>query len=235
MPVEQATIVLVTDHSRSMTRDRRLARTASRPRASAADRFLDQVPKGVRVGAVAFNQRARAAAGARRPTAARCATRSARSRPRAARRPARASSSGWRPRKQPGAARPEAAARRDRPARPTARPPTAATSSRSPGRPRRPASPCTPSRSARQSGALPGGGTATTDHESLRQIAELSGGKFRTAADADQLRAVYEELGSRAQHQATSSRQVTSTAAGGGLLLLLAGAGFSLFSFGRLP
>jgi len=28
---------------------------------------------------------------------------------------------------------------------------------------------------------------------------------------------------------------VTSTAAGGALLLLLAGAGFSLFSFGRLP
>ncbi len=85
-----------------------------------------------------------------------------------------------------------------------------------------------------QAGTLPGGGTATTDDNTLRQVAELSGGTFSTAADADQLRSVYKNLGSRLSKK-NQQRQVTSTAAGAGLLLLLAGAGFSLFSFGRLP
>ena len=87
----------------------------------------------------------------------------------------------------------------------------------------------------RSPATCPGGGTATTDHRAaLRQVAEISGGQFRTAEDADQLNAVYDELGSRLSTK-NERRQVTQAAAGAGLLLLLAGAGFSLFSFGRLP
>ena len=58
VPVEQASIMLVTDHSRSMTATDIAPDRLSAAR-DAADKLLDQVPKGVKVGAVGFNQRAR--------------------------------------------------------------------------------------------------------------------------------------------------------------------------------
>jgi len=231
VPVEQATIVLVTDHSRSMqatdVSPNRLV--AAR---SAADRLLSQVPKGVRVGAVAFNQRARVL---QAPTTDRQAVHDALAALTA----------------QGGTATGEGLylglASAKRPALPGQKPPPAAIVLLTDGKASNGRDVLQVAQEAKkagipvhtvalgtQSGSLPSGGTATTDTSTLRQIAAISGGKFRTAADADQLRAVYDELGSRLSTKHVR-RQVTSTAAGGALLLLLAGAGFSLFSFGRLP
>lgn len=231
VPVEQATIVLVTDHSRSMLATD-VAPNRLEAAQSAADRLLDQVPKGVRVGAVGFNQRARVL---QAPTTDRQAVRDALAALKA----------------EGGTATGEGLylglASAKRPTLPGQKPPPAAIVLLTDGKASNGRDVLQVAREAKkagipvhtvalgtQSGALPSGGTATTDTASLRQIAEISGGKFRTAGDADQLRAVYDELGSRLSTKHVR-RQVTSTAAGGALLLLVAGAGFSLFSFGRLP
>ena len=82
-----------------------------------------------------------------------------------------------------------------------------------------------------------GGGTRTEsvppDPQSLAQIARASGGEAFTANTASGLKQVYEKLGSQLGHR-DEKRQVTAQVAGGGLLLLLAGAGLSLGWFGRL-
>ena len=72
------------------------------------------------------------------------------------------------------------------------------------------------------------------DPETMRQIAELSGGRAFTAEDAGSLDAVYERLGSEiaTEHE---KREITAGFAAGGLLLLLGAAGASLRSTGRLP
>lgn len=231
VPVEQASIMLVTDHSRSMTAtdiapDRL---TAAR---GAADKLLDQVPAGVKVGAVAFNQRARLL---QAPTTDRAAVRDAL---------AGLTAEG-------GTATGEGVflglASVRPPALPGQKPTPAALVLLTDGKASNGRDVLEVARQAKEagipvhtvalgtsSGKLPGGGTATTDLDGLRQVAELSGGQFRTADDADELNAVYDELGSRLSTK-NERRQVTQTAAGAGLLLLIAGAGFSLLSFGRLP
>ena len=82
-----------------------------------------------------------------------------------------------------------------------------------------------------------GGGQVTTpvppDPESLEEIARASGGRAFTAATAQGLTEVYEELGSQLSHR-DEKRQVTSAFVGGGLGLLLAAAAMSLRWFGRL-
>ncbi len=81
-------------------------------------------------------------------------------------------------------------------------------------------------------------GAATTravppDPATLRQIAERTGGKAFEISDAKKLEQVYQQLGSKL---ATEQRpqEVTGLAAGGALMLLLAGIGASLRWFGRL-
>ena len=81
---------------------------------------------------------------------------------------------------------------------------------------------------------LANGKTASADEASLRTIAQLSGGRFSTAADAGQLQSVYRDLGSRVATRRVK-RDVATSFVGGGLLLLLAGGALSLLSFGRLP
>jgi Ca-activated chloride channel family protein len=82
-----------------------------------------------------------------------------------------------------------------------------------------------------------GGGTRTQavppDPKSLAQIARAAGGQAFTARTATGLKQVYEKLGSQLGHR-EEKRQVTSAVAGGGLLVLLAGAALSLGWFGRL-
>ena len=82
-----------------------------------------------------------------------------------------------------------------------------------------------------------GGGTETRpvppDPRSLAAIARASGGKSFTAETATGLQEVYERLGSQLSHR-DEKRQVTSAFAGGGLVLLLAAAALSLRWFGRL-
>jgi Ca-activated chloride channel homolog len=81
-----------------------------------------------------------------------------------------------------------------------------------------------------------GGGSIPVppDPETMRDIARVSGGQAHTVDDADQLSAVYENLGSRlgTKHE---EREVTAAFAGGGLLLLLGAAAAGLRTMGRLP
>jgi Ca-activated chloride channel family protein len=72
------------------------------------------------------------------------------------------------------------------------------------------------------------------DPETLKQISQISGGRAFTSDDAGQLRSIYSELGSRlaTKHE---QREVTAGFAGAGLVLLLAAGLLSLPRVGRLP
>ncbi len=87
-------------------------------------------------------------------------------------------------------------------------------------------------------GTVPGGFGGTIpvppDPETLAAIAEASGGKAYKVDDADQLSAVYENLGSRLGTK-NEEREITAVFAGGGLILLLGAAFAGLATTGRLP
>lgn len=70
--------------------------------------------------------------------------------------------------------------------------------------------------------------------DTLREIAQLSGGEFFTATDADGLERVYEELGSRLGTR-KRSREVGDYFAGGAAAFLLAGGALSALWFRRVP
>jgi Ca-activated chloride channel family protein len=72
------------------------------------------------------------------------------------------------------------------------------------------------------------------DPETLRRMAEASGGRFFAAADARSLHAVYDQLASRMGHRRTNS-EITAGFAGVAGLLLLAGAALSVLWFRRAP
>jgi Ca-activated chloride channel family protein len=72
------------------------------------------------------------------------------------------------------------------------------------------------------------------DPETLRQIAQVSGGKAFTAEDSDSLKSIYKTLGSQLGTK-TKKKQITATFAIGGLVLLLGAAVSSLRWAGRLP
>lgn len=71
------------------------------------------------------------------------------------------------------------------------------------------------------------------DRDTLRQIAEASGGEAYDAPDAASLERVYEELGSKSGER-EEQVEITAWFAGGALLLLIAGLGTSLAVTGRL-
>jgi Ca-activated chloride channel homolog len=81
------------------------------------------------------------------------------------------------------------------------------------------------------------GGTETRkvppDPQSLAEVAKASGGKTYTAADANSLSDVYKSLGSLLGTK-NEKRQMTAGFAGGALVLLLVAAAMSLRWFGRL-
>ena len=87
-------------------------------------------------------------------------------------------------------------------------------------------------------GTVPGGFGGSIpvppDPETLAEISKVSGGKAYTAGDADQLSAVYDSLGSRLGTK-QEEREVTAVFAGGGLILLLGAAFAGLRTTGRLP
>src|SRR3954447_5605574 len=68
----------------------------------------------------------------------------------------------------------------------------------------------------------------------LQDVARDTGGQFFATADAQRLRAVYANLGTRLT-KTRVKQQVTSAFAGGAIVLLLAGAGFGLARGARLP
>ncbi len=84
---------------------------------------------------------------------------------------------------------------------------------------------------------LPGGLRARIqvppDPAVLELVAQVSGGEFFTATDDEDLKQVYEELGSRLGHR-DKSREVSDVFAGGSAALLLVGGLLSAFWFRRV-
>jgi Ca-activated chloride channel family protein len=72
------------------------------------------------------------------------------------------------------------------------------------------------------------------DRETLRRLAETSGGRYFEADDQPELNEVYERLGSQVAKR-DEPREVTAAFAGAAALLLLGGGGLSFHWFRRLP
>jgi Ca-activated chloride channel family protein len=72
------------------------------------------------------------------------------------------------------------------------------------------------------------------DPEAMRRVAELSGGRAFQVDDADELAGVYEDLGTRVATE-EEQREITGAFAAGGILLLAAAAAFGLRATARLP
>ena len=69
--------------------------------------------------------------------------------------------------------------------------------------------------------------TVPPDPRTLRAVAERTGGRFYEAADAQRLREVYREIGSRLGHR-DERTEITAAFAGGGAALLLLASGLSM-------
>ena len=235
VPVEHASILLMTDVSGSMeAQDVQPSRLVAVRRA--ATTFVDGVPKQVNVGVMAFNQTPTIL---QSPTTDRIAVKAALQRLR---------SSG-------GTATGNAvrAAVRILTAGP-GKPPPAAIVLLSDGKSTSGVSPVAAAQEAGRrhipiytvalgtpTGTItiprPGGGTETRpvppDPETLHQIAAASGGQAYQAADAQRLSQVYERLGSQLGRK-NVPRQISSLFAAAALVLLLAAATLTLRWFGRL-
>ena len=228
VPTEQATVVLAIDRSGSMrATDVEPSRLAAMK--SAAARFLDRVPRRVKVGAVAFNGRT---AVLEAPTADRAPVREAIDAIEA--KGGTASGDGL-------------AAALDLIRRGGADRPPAAVVLISDGKSTRGADPVEVARE----GGVPvytvslgtDAGTvvdaegvthqATPDPETMRAVAEASGGRSFSVADADGLTEVYERIGSQVATE-REPREVTAAFAGGALLFVAGGALLSLHWFRRL-
>ena len=72
------------------------------------------------------------------------------------------------------------------------------------------------------------------DPEAMRRIAQLSGGRAFQVDDADELGGLYETLGSRVATE-EEQREITGAVAAGGILLLLAAAALGTRATARLP
>lgn len=238
VPVEQAAIVLATDHSGSMTATD-VAPSRLVAAREAADAFLDDVPDGVRIGAVAFNHRAQ---GVQSPTTDRESLRGAL---RQALRPSGGTATGDALAASLGMLRAQTGA--------DGRRPPGAIVLLSDGTSTHGRDPLPVADEARRLGIpvytvalgtatgtidVPraGGGTRAQpvppDVPALREIAQRSGGQAFTAADAEDLATVYERLGSRVATR-EQPREVTAAFAGGALLALAGGVGLSLAWFRR--
>ena len=238
VPVEHASILLMTDVSGSMeAQDVQPSRLVAARRAATS--FVDGVPKQVNVGVMAFNQTPTIL---QSPTTDRVAVKSALQ---------RLKSSG-------GTATGDAvrAAIRTLTATPGAdgKPPPAAIVLLSDGKSVKGVAPLTAAQEASRrhipiytvalgtaSGTItvprPGGGTETRqvppDPTTLRQMSAASGGQSYQASDAQRLSQVYERLGSQLGRK-NEPRQISSLFAAAALALLLAGAALTLRWFGRL-
>jgi Ca-activated chloride channel homolog len=72
------------------------------------------------------------------------------------------------------------------------------------------------------------------DPETLRTVAEETGGRFFEAPTEADLEAVYREIGSQVSYE-DEQRDLTAAFAGAGAVFLLLGAGLSALWFGRIP
>ncbi len=239
VPVDQARIILVTDQSGSMAAQDVVPTRLDAARGAAGE-FLKRVPRRVQIAAVAFNQGARIVQG---PTTDREAIRTALS----AVMPKGSTATG------------DALILALKVARqstlPQRKPPPAAIVLLSDGKSVRGSDPLEAARAAAKvgvpiytvslgtpQGTIPkrlskgrtGTQTVPPDPVTLDRIAALSKGQSFAVGDASRLSAVYERLGTQLTRKKVP-RQITAGFAGGGLALLLAGAGLSLFWFGRVP
>jgi Ca-activated chloride channel homolog len=231
VPTEQASVVLAIDRSGSM-RATDVAPTRLAAMQSAAARFLDRVPRRVKVGAVAFNGRT---AVLEAPTTDRA--------------PLRAAIEGIEAKGGTASGDGLSAAldviRRGG----TERPPAAVVLI-SDGKSTRGADPVAVAREAADLGVpvytvslgTPDGTVtdaegvtheAAPDPETMRAVAEASGGRSFTVDDAERLTAVYERLGSQVATE-REPREITAAFAGGALLFVAGGALLSLHWFRRL-
>ncbi len=241
VPDERASIMLVTDISGSMqATDVQPSRLVAARRA--AEDFLDAVPRDIRVGAMAFNQRPRALSA---PTTDREVVRAALG---------RLEPSG-------GTATGEALAAalnilgRQRGVDGSDDPPPSAIVLLSDGTSVRGRDPVDVARDAADQkvpiytialgtdeGTIEAQGAngqtetrrVPPDRQAMAQVAEISGGETFAPTDADALSAVYEELGSQVGTK-MEERQTTAWWAGGAIALMAVGAALSMAWFGRLP
>jgi Ca-activated chloride channel family protein len=72
------------------------------------------------------------------------------------------------------------------------------------------------------------------DPETMRRIAELSGGRSFAVEDSEDLTGLYRDLGSRVATE-KEEREITAAFAAGGALLLVGAAGFGVRATARLP
>lgn len=72
------------------------------------------------------------------------------------------------------------------------------------------------------------------DEETLMEIAEMTDGKFFSAPSADELRSIYEDLGSKIGYD-TETTEITVGFAAAAALLVIAAGGLSLLWFNRFP
>jgi Ca-activated chloride channel family protein len=71
------------------------------------------------------------------------------------------------------------------------------------------------------------------DEPTLREVARMTGGEYHHAGTAEELRSVYQDLGSRLQVQ-TRETEITALLAVAAATLVLAAAGLSVLWFGRI-
>lgn len=236
--VERAAVMLVTDRSGSMeATDVRPTRLAA-ARSSALN-FLDDVPRGVRVGLVAFNQIARVV---QSPTPDRAETRAAvRSLT-----PAGGTATGEAIATALGSLR-----RTERGVRASGRAP-AAIVLLSDGASTRGRDPLEAAADAKKSGIPIYAVTVGTDRgtievenkgrterrrvppdrPTLRRVAQVSGGQYFNASDAAELKVVYDRLGSRLGSR-DEPREITAAFAAGAIALLAAAGLLSMHWFAR--
>jgi Ca-activated chloride channel family protein len=236
VPVERASIMLVTDHSRSMS-----ATDVEPDRLSAAQRaartFLNQLPSQVRVGAVAFSDTPDAvqAPSADHDDARRIVDSQVADGATATGAALEVAIDALKNDKQNGKRPPSAIILLSDGK--TTVPPDPVPVARTAGQLKIPIyTVALGTRDATVPNPNPFGTPllVAPDPQTLRQIAQVSGGKAFTAEDSDSLKSIYKTLGSQLGTK-EQKKQVTASFAIGGLVLLLGAAVSSLRWAGRLP
>jgi Ca-activated chloride channel family protein len=238
VPVERASIMLTTDYSGSMQATD-VPPTRLQAARAAADRFLRQVPRALRVGLVAFNQNARLAES---PTTDRAAVRAAID----ALTPSGGTATGEalalslgvlaRQTDEHGRRVPAAIILLSDGKSVRGRPPTQIAQ-----RAKDLKIPIYTVTLGTPAGTIavtrPNGTTVTKpvppDPVESSEVARISGGRAYTADTAEDLSAVYDTLGSRIGYR-DEKREITAAFSGGALALLAGGALMSLYWFRRL-
>ncbi len=233
----QASVMLVTDVSTSMAAND-VAPTRLTAAQQAANRFLDKVPKRVRVGAAAFSTKAITLT---KPTTDRDAVRAGV----AALQPNGGTATGNGIQAALNALKPDPGTKKvpsaivllsDGKATSGIDPLEQARLAKKAGIPIYTVALGTPNGSITVNGPLgvPQSVAVPPDPEALREIAKTSGGRAFNAEDAAKLSTVYDKLGSRIGTK-KEQKEITAGFAGGALVLVLLAGLFSLRWFGRLP